>query len=117
MGLIATMSALVLGLLIASAKSSHDTQSGELVHIAADIIQLYRILSQYGPETLPARARFRDTMERSIDRIWPREAGRPANLALLVDKPENKPGDKGDPAADFFAVISNLQPQTGAQRF
>jgi hypothetical protein len=112
MGLIATMSALVLGLLIASAKGSYDTQSGELVHIAADIIQLDRILSQYGPETLPARARFRDTVQRSIDRIWPREAGRSVNLALLGDKP----GDKSD-SADFFTLISNLQPETGAQRF
>src|SRR6266404_2098118 len=54
MGLIATMSALVLGLLIASAKGSYDTQSGELVHLSADVIQLDRILSQYGQETLPA---------------------------------------------------------------
>src|SRR5277367_1392199 len=58
MGLIATMSALVLGLLIASAKSSYDTQSGELMHLSTDIIQLDRLLSHYGPESLPARARF-----------------------------------------------------------
>lgn len=107
-GLIATMSALVLGLLIASAKSSYDTQSGELVHLSADIIQLDRILSHYGPESLPARARFRDTVERSIDHIWPRGDDRSANLRL--------PGDKNEPA-DFYTLISNLQPQTSAQRF
>ncbi|HEX7970536.1 MAG TPA: hypothetical protein VF502_20120 [Stellaceae bacterium] len=108
MGLIATMSALVLGLLIASAKSSYDTQSGELVHLAADVIQLDRILAHYGPESLPARARFRDTVERSIDRIWPHGGGRSVSLGL--------PGDKNE-SADFYALISHLQPQTSAQRF
>jgi hypothetical protein len=39
MGLIATMAPLVLGLLIASAKSSYDTQSGQLVQLSADVIQ------------------------------------------------------------------------------
>ncbi|MGO8920198.1 MAG: hypothetical protein ACLQJR_30230 [Stellaceae bacterium] len=108
MGLIATMAALVLGLLIASAKSSYDTQSGELVHGAADVIQLDRLLAHYGPETVLARARFRDTVERAIDRIWPRDDGRSANLGL--------PADNND-AGDFYALISNLQPQTSAQRF
>ena len=40
MGLIATMAALVLGLLIASAKSSYDTQRNELTQISANIIAL-----------------------------------------------------------------------------
>lgn len=108
MGLIGTMSALVLGLLIASAKSSYDTQSGELVHLAADIVQLDRILSHYGPESLPARARFRDAVERASDRIWPQDGRRSPNLGL--------PGDNNEPA-DFYTLISNLQPQTDAQRF
>lgn len=108
MGLIATMSALVLGLLIASAKSSYDTQSGELVHLSTDVIQLDRILAHYGPEALQARAGFRDAVERAIERIWPQDDRGPANLALQ--------DDKNDPD-DFYAQISNLQPQTSAQRF
>ena len=40
--LIATMSALVLGLLIASAKSAFDTRSNQLVQASADIILLDR---------------------------------------------------------------------------
>jgi hypothetical protein len=108
MGLIATMAALVLGLLIASAKSSYDTQSGELIHLSADIIQLDRILSLYGPESLPARARFHDAVAHAIDHVWPDDGGRSVNLAL--------PGGKNE-SADFYTLISNLEPQTGAQRF
>ncbi len=47
-GLIATMTALVLGLLIAAAKGSFDTQSTHLKHITADLILLDNILAQYG---------------------------------------------------------------------
>jgi hypothetical protein len=52
-GLIATIAALVLGLLIASAKSSYDTQSNEVQHLTADIVLLDQLLSQYGPEARP----------------------------------------------------------------
>ena len=48
---IATMSALVLSLLIASAKSAFDTRANQLVQASADIILLDRALTRYGPET------------------------------------------------------------------
>lgn len=48
MALIATLSALVLGLLIASAKGSYDAQRGEVISMSADIILLDRILARYG---------------------------------------------------------------------
>ena len=49
MGLIATMAALVLSLLISSANSSYDTQAAELQQMSADITQLDRMLVLYGP--------------------------------------------------------------------
>jgi heme/copper-type cytochrome/quinol oxidase subunit 3 len=49
--LIATVSTLVLSLLVASAKSAYDTRSNQLVQVAADIILLDRALARYGPET------------------------------------------------------------------
>src|SRR6478672_2396035 len=51
---IATMSALVLSLLIASAKTAFDTRSNQLVQVSADIIQLDRALARYGRETKEA---------------------------------------------------------------
>ena len=108
MGLIATMSALVLGLLIASAKSAYDTQSRELVQLSAQIIQCDRILSLYGPEALEARQRFRTAVERGIDRIWPSDRPQSANLALEGN---------AKVSADFVTFIANLDPHTNAQRF
>src|ERR1700741_73047 len=56
MGLVGTMSALVLGLLVASAKGSYDAQSAELTQMAANIALLDRGLALYGPETKEERA-------------------------------------------------------------
>ena len=50
MGLVATMSALVLGLLISSAKSSYDAQTADLTQISSRIIFQDRVLAHYGPE-------------------------------------------------------------------
>lgn len=56
-GLIATMAALVLGLLIASAKSTFDTESGQIKRITSDIIFLDNLLAQYGPEATRSAVR------------------------------------------------------------
>ena len=52
-GLIATIGGLLLGLLIASTKSSYDAESTQVKQITADIILLDNLLAKYGPEALP----------------------------------------------------------------
>ena len=74
MGLIATMSALVLGLLVASAKNSFDTQRGELAQMAANVILLDRVLAHYGPETKECRELVRAFVVVTHGRFWPDEA-------------------------------------------
>jgi hypothetical protein len=56
MGLVATTVALVLGLLVASAKSFYDSQNNEVTQLAANIVLLDRVLAHYGPEATDARA-------------------------------------------------------------
>src|SRR5262249_38383485 len=51
MGLVGTMAALVLGLLVASAKGNYDAQSSEVTQLAANVALLDRVLARYGPET------------------------------------------------------------------
>ena len=55
MGLVGTMAALVLGLLIASAQESYDAQSTALLQMSAKIISLDRTLALYGPEAKEPR--------------------------------------------------------------
>lgn len=106
MALIATMSALVLGLLIASAKGSYDAQSHEVIQMSANIIQLDRVLARYGPETREARGVIRRLVV-SLDRNWPGGASRSEKL----DSPEMRAG-----GASFYEKIEDLAPRDDFQR-
>lgn len=80
MGTIATMTALVLGLLVASAKNSYDTESRDLTEFSAKVVLLDRILAHYGPEGQEARDLLKVVISRSIERIWPKEGSSPPSL-------------------------------------
>jgi len=54
-GMIATLAAVALGLLISSAKGNFDTMSSELGQAGSRVILLDRVMAQYGPETKEAR--------------------------------------------------------------
>jgi hypothetical protein len=73
MGLVATMVALVLGLLIASAKSSYDMQNSELTDVSSKFILLDRVLAHYGPESKEARDQLRNSVARALDQMWPKD--------------------------------------------
>jgi hypothetical protein len=72
-GLIATLTALVLGLLISSAKSSYDAVNLGLTQSGAKVIALDRMLAQYGSETKEARHLLRRLLASVIRRAWPEE--------------------------------------------
>jgi hypothetical protein len=75
-GLVATIAALVLGLLIAAAKGSFDTQTSQVRQITANLILLDNILGQYGPEARPVREQIRKTIDPFADQLWrEKEAG------------------------------------------
>ena len=70
MATLGTMAALVVGLLIASAKSSFDTKDSEVKHVAAHIVLFDRTLADYGPETQDVRKLTRDLVAARIRDIW-----------------------------------------------
>ena len=80
MGLVATMSALVLSLIISSAKSSYDAQSVELTEASAKVIMLDRILAHYGPETKDARKVLRANIEKVLASMWKEKPGNPTQV-------------------------------------
>ena len=65
-GVVATVTALVLGLLVSSAKSSFDTVGSEITQSAAKIILLDRTLANYGPATHDAREQLRHSVVAGI---------------------------------------------------
>src|SRR5499426_504757 len=80
-GLIGTIAALVLGLLIASAKTSYDTQVSQLKQLTADVILLDQLLAQYGPEATPVRNLLRGAVDAVAGRIWHENGSAPAKNA------------------------------------
>ena len=79
-GLVATMTALILGLITASAKSSFDEVNLAVESGARDVLTLDRLLARYGPETRELREAFKDAVARRIDMVWPQGSSRPAQL-------------------------------------
>jgi hypothetical protein len=80
MGLVATMAALVLGLLVASANSSHERQASELTSLSADIILLDQTLALYGPDAQVVRDGVSQEIRRTHDAIWSPTGVRPENM-------------------------------------
>jgi hypothetical protein len=103
MGLVATISALVLSLLIASAHSSYDTQETEVQQLGAQLVLLDQVFVHYGPETNDARAQLRRMVKAEVARLWP-EAG-------AIHTPQNYV-----PTEDLFDTVTRLTPNSDAQR-
>jgi hypothetical protein len=105
MGLVATMTALVLGLLVSSAKEGYDTKRSEVIQMAAKIAFLDRVLTVYGPEAAQARGELRDAVSDAVRRIWPTEQGGVTELT-----PNQQAGDA------VFVTVQQLLPRDDAQR-
>ena len=106
-GLIGTIAALVLGLLIASAKSSYDTQSVQVRQMTANIILLDNLLAQYGPEASASRNLLRRGIAVLADRMWRENSSGSAKAA---------PFAASDASEAFYAKLQQLSPQNDAQR-
>jgi hypothetical protein len=105
MALIATMAALVLSLLIASAKNTYDTRNNQLLQVSADVILLDRVLTHYGEEAKNARAELQRSVVAAIDQFWP------ASRSIPV-KTDRKPSS----VEPVYDSIQQLSPQNEAQR-
>ena len=106
MGLVATMAALVLGLLVASTKGSYDTKKSEVTQMAAKIVFLDRVLANYGSETAEARDFLRRLVGSAVNRMWPdRKSSQAAQLDPSVSSGEA-----------FFSSLQKLSPQNDVQR-
>ena len=84
-GLIATMTALVLGLVTASARNSFDAVDAAVRRTAMDLITLDRLLARYGAETGEIRGALQHGIARRIDMIWPQNSSQPVELDPSVE--------------------------------
>jgi len=106
-GLIATLSALVLGLLVSSAKGTFDGVNDELTQVAARVVLLDRVLAQYGPETNEIRAQLKSGYSSVMENLASGDESREAD----VETPETFRRFER-----LQAGIRALTPQNDAQR-
>jgi hypothetical protein len=104
-GLVATMTALLLGLLVSSAKGAYDIRRTEVIEIAAKITLLDRVLTAYGPDAAEARARFREAVAEGVRSTWADAAAGRAHMFPITQ-------------ADYrsYAAIMGLSPRDDMQR-
>jgi hypothetical protein len=105
MGLVATMAALVLGLLVSSAKGTYDTARSEVIQMTAKVAFLDRVLAIYGPEAAEPRGELRAAVADAARRIWSTD---PSGVAQLA--PNQQAGDA------LYIAIERLSPHDDAQR-
>jgi hypothetical protein len=106
MGTIATLMALVLGLLVSTAKASFDTTANETKEFGAKLVLLDHVLARYGPETATARRLLGQYLALKIDGLWPTTPGQavapPSQAAVLFD--------------DALERVVSLEPQSDVQK-
>jgi hypothetical protein len=104
MGTIATMTAVILGLLVASAKAYYDSQSHELTEVSAQIVLLDRVLAHYGPESKTARDQLHGAVVQMLDGLWSTGSSQPSKAAPVRTNEL------------IYDEIQRLSPQGDAQR-
>jgi len=104
-GLVGTMSALVIGLLLASAQTQYYADSNVTTQMAATSVLLDHMLSGFGDEALPARVELRHNVEAMRSGIWPDDSSMPVELVpATVD------------GTALYVLIESLDPKTGVER-
>jgi hypothetical protein len=104
---VGTLSALALGLLIASAKNVHDDTEAELRTSVARVVLLDRVMARYGPETAEARGRLRDLIKIRLREGW----GTPVPEDALVD-----PYDVSQTIEPIQVALRSLTPKDEPQK-
>src|SRR5262245_22282918 len=87
MAMVATVAGLVLGLLVASAKSSFDVKDAAVRQVAVQAIVLDRTLAEYGPETKEIRSFLRELLAVRMQQIWPTEGKAKIDITSVARGP------------------------------
>jgi hypothetical protein len=106
-GVIATLAALVLGLLVASAKTNYDRVNDQVTQAAAAVVLLDRTLAQFGPQTTQARTLLHTAVASVANTVF---SDRGRGVADLDDPRRSATGEEAQ------AAIRNLAPENDLQR-
>ncbi len=101
-GLLVTMTALVLGMLVSTANSSYQDRKNELAEMGSNFVQVDSLLASYGPDTDAIRMELRGLAESGLERVWPSHA----------PQASMRPGENGQ---FFYDHVQSLVPRNDTQ--
>jgi len=112
-GLIVTMTGLVLGMLVSSAKTYYDGQKNVVAKMSSQVVLLDSLLKEYGPETRKTRIEAYRFVEDALNRTWPKESSdsfelKPKNNGLELSNELQQLVPKDELHASMKAELSEL---------
>lgn len=107
-GMLATLIALIIGLLVTAAKETFDAANAGITGAGAKIIMVDRLLARYGADADGARQQLRESVAAGIERIWPSKSAQRADLHTI---------ENATSMEDFYDTLRKLTPQDDSQRY
>ena len=104
-GFLSTLAALVIGLMIASAKNTYDNQNTNIRQLGTNAVLVDQMLTKYGPEAKAARTLLRETIPSATARIWRESIAGNGGGSFVV----SSTGER------FYNAIENLKPANAEQ--
>lgn len=105
-GFLSTLAALVIGLMIASAKNTFDSQNTNIRQLGTNAVLVDQMLTQYGSEAKAARTLLREIIPSATSRIWQENASSTAGGSAFV---------VSDMAERFYNAVEGLKPANAKQ--
>jgi hypothetical protein len=106
-GMVATMSALILGLLVSSSKSAFDAVNVSIAQSGVKVIMLDRLLADYGPEAGPLRVQLKSSVAGRIEAVWSTQKNAPSGMKAV---------EQSNTMLDFQSRLLQLNPKSDLQR-
>ena len=104
-GFLSTLAALVIGLMIASAKNTYDSQNTNIRQLGTNAVLVDQMLTQYGPEAKAARTLLREIIPSATLRIWRESIETSGGSAFVI----------GGNAERFYNAVEGLKPVNAEQ--
>jgi Protein of unknown function (DUF4239) len=104
-GFLATLAALVISLMIASAKSTYDTQNTNIRQLGTNAVLVDEMLLKYGPAAREARTLLRETIPSATARIWQESVAAKGSSNFVV----SSTGER------FYGAVEGLKPDNEEQ--
>ncbi|MBN8988542.1 MAG: DUF4239 domain-containing protein [Rhizobiales bacterium] len=103
-GFLSTLAALVIGLMIASAKNTYDAQNTNIRQLGTNAALLDQMLTKYGPDAKAARALLREIIPSATTRIW-RESISDGGSTFVISTTAER----------FYNAVEGLNPTNAEQ--